>query len=263
MPILNYAQVNGGYYSFNKINSNVSNNIYSFSLVKKIFLSINIIGIAVEKDGDHIPKTFIKLLDNSGNLIDTMTTKDDGTYSFFVNPNNNFTLLAEKETYSEGKIIINTFGNDFILKANVILLKQKKNEILKKKPVTDIEKTIESNTIYFDLGKYDISPYAKIKLENIIKIMNDNPNLIVELNSYTDCRESEEHNQILSDLRATATIAYIKKRIASPERIFGKGCGENNLVNRCACEGDVTSSCTEAQHQQNRRTEFTIAKKCQ
>jgi len=263
MPILNFAQVKRGYYYNNKINSSGSDNIYSFNLLRGSVLNKKIIGIAEDKNGNPISKTYIKLLDNNGNLIDTMTTKEDGAYSFLINSDKNFTLLCDKETYSEGNIIINTFGNDIILKANVILLKQKKSVIRKKKLVADLEKTIESNTIYFDLGNNSIRPDAEIKLDKIIKIMNENPDIIVELNSYTDCRESMERNQILSDERAVSTIAYIKKRITTPERIFGKGCGETNLVNRCACEGDIKSTCSEAQHQQNRRTEFAIVKKCQ
>jgi outer membrane protein OmpA-like peptidoglycan-associated protein len=55
-------------------------------------------------------------------------------------------------------------------------------------------------------------------------------------------------------------VNYIQKRITNPSRISGKGFGENQLVNDCACEGDVVSDCSEEDHQLNRRTEFIIIK---
>ena len=90
--------------------------------------------------------------------------------------------------------------------------------------------------------------------------MNEYPNMVIELGSHTDCRASAVFNEKLSDNRAKASAAYIKKSITNPERISGKGYGESKLKNGCACEGDVKSTCTEEEHQQNRRTEFIILK---
>jgi len=52
----------------------------------------------------------------------------------------------------------------------------------------------------------------------------------------------------------------VRARISNPERIYGKGYGESKLKNGCACEGAVKSTCSEAEHQENRRTEFIIIK---
>jgi outer membrane protein OmpA-like peptidoglycan-associated protein len=90
--------------------------------------------------------------------------------------------------------------------------------------------------------------------------MNDNPTLVVELGSHTDCRATMKYNLSLSDRRAKASATYIKGRISNPKRIYGKGYGESNLVNDCGCEGELKSSCSEEEHQANRRTEFRIVK---
>ena len=66
------------------------------------------------------------------------------------------------------------------------------------------------------------------------------------------------YNEKLSDNRAKASAAYIKERIPNPERIYGKGYGESKLKVDCPCEGTVKSTCSEEEHQQNRRTEFII-----
>jgi outer membrane protein OmpA-like peptidoglycan-associated protein len=90
--------------------------------------------------------------------------------------------------------------------------------------------------------------------------MNENPSIEIELGSHTDCRGSYAYNEKLSDRRAKSSAAYIKARISNPDRIYGKGYGESQLINKCECEGSRKVPCTEEEHQQNRRTEFKIVK---
>ena len=124
----------------------------------------------------------------------------------------------------------------------------------------DLTTIIDINPIYFDLGKFAIRPDAAIELDKIVKVMNENPGMQIELGSHTDCRGTMASNEKLSDNRAKASAEYIKQRITNPERINGKGFGENKLKVDCPCEGAVKSTCSEAEHQQNRRTEFVILK---
>jgi len=125
---------------------------------------------------------------------------------------------------------------------------------------TDLAKIIQIKPIYFDLDKYNIRPDAAVELDKIVKIMNEYPTMVIELGSHTDCRQTYQYNERLSDNRAKSSAAYIRQRITNPERIYGKGYGETQLVNECECEGKKVVPCTEAQHQMNRRTEFIIIK---
>jgi outer membrane protein OmpA-like peptidoglycan-associated protein len=124
----------------------------------------------------------------------------------------------------------------------------------------DIAKIIEIKPIYFDFAKWNIRKDASTELEKIVKVMNDNPTMVIELGSHTDCRSSIRSNMNLSDARAKASAAYIISKGISQDRIYGKGYGESKLVNNCACEGTDNVDCTEEQHQLNRRTEFVIVK---
>ena len=124
----------------------------------------------------------------------------------------------------------------------------------------DLASMIDIKPIYFDLGKYVIRPDASKELDKIVKVMNEYPTMQVELGSHTDCRGSIASNEKLSDNRAKASAAYVKARITNPERIYGKGFGESKLKNDCGCEGPVKSTCSEVEHQENRRTEFIIVK---
>jgi outer membrane protein OmpA-like peptidoglycan-associated protein/tetratricopeptide (TPR) repeat protein len=118
----------------------------------------------------------------------------------------------------------------------------------------DLSKIIEIKPIYFDVNKAVITPEAAIELDKIVKIMNDNPTMVIELGSHTDSRGRASANETLSERRAIASAEYIKSRISHPERIEGKGYGESRLVNECA-DG---VKCTKEQHQENRRTEFIL-----
>ncbi len=128
------------------------------------------------------------------------------------------------------------------------------------KPGADLGKILKLDPIYFDYKKFNIRPDAEKELKKIIKIMNEYPEMTVELSAFTDCRASKAFNQKLSEKRADESAWYIKKRITKPERIYGRGYGETRLVNGCACEGTVVSECSENEQQQNRRTEFIIIK---
>jgi len=121
-----------------------------------------------------------------------------------------------------------------------------------------IGKAIKIENIYFNLAKYNIRSDAAKELDKIVKLMQENPDIIIELSSHTDCRASAQYNMTLSDNRAKASANYIISKGISPDRIIGKGYGETKLVNNCACESKQVVTCTEEQHQANRRTEFKV-----
>jgi outer membrane protein OmpA-like peptidoglycan-associated protein len=124
----------------------------------------------------------------------------------------------------------------------------------------DLSKMIEIKPIYFDLGKPTIRPDAALELDKIVAIMTKYPTMSIELGSHTDCRSAAGANLKLSGARAKASAAYIVAKGIAAGRIKGKGYGETKLLNSCACEGKIVSSCSEEEHTKNRRTEFVITK---
>ena len=117
-----------------------------------------------------------------------------------------------------------------------------------------MNKTIEIPNIYYDLGKWAIRLDAAVELNKVVALLNDNPDIKIELGSHTDARGSAESNQILSQKRAESAVAYIISKGISKDRIVAKGYGESKLKNQCA----DSVKCTETEHQQNRRTEIRI-----
>lgn len=116
-----------------------------------------------------------------------------------------------------------------------------------------INRIFKLENIYYDFDKSFIREDAKPSLNNLVRIMKENP-IRVELGSHTDSRGSDEYNKKLSQRRAEAAVRFIISQGIEEERIIAKGYGESMLTNKC--RNGV--KCTAEEHQANRRTEFKI-----
>jgi outer membrane protein OmpA-like peptidoglycan-associated protein len=125
---------------------------------------------------------------------------------------------------------------------------------------TDLADVIQINPIYFDYNKWDIRADAAAELDKIVRVMKENPGMVIELGSHTDSRGTAEYNMRLSDRRAKASADYIISKGISADRIYGRGYGmsrlkiSNNEINALA------ANLREEAHQKNRRTEFIIVR---
>lgn len=261
-----------GYFSSNRTGGAGNADIYAFDVLKRLDIDIKINGVAKDKDYAVLAETYVTLTDEFENVLASSTTGADGSYSFLVNQNEDYKLIGQKENYLDGMNRTTTNGNEYVIIADVILAqKMLKEEVVEKEPVNvelavnnnDLGQILKINTaaIYFDFNASDIRPDATVELDKIIKYMNENPTVIIELSSYTDCRGNNEYNRKLANKRAVSTLNYIKAGITNPDRISGKGYGETETVNDCECEGALISSCSDDEFQENRRTEFLIVKK--
>ena len=87
-------------------------------------------------------------------------------------------------------------------------------------------------------------------------MMNQYPDMVIDIRSHTDSRQTHEYNEILSDKRAKSTLEYLVSKGIERSRLSAKGYGETQLVNECA-DG---VPCSEVEHQKNRRSEFIVIK---
>jgi outer membrane protein OmpA-like peptidoglycan-associated protein len=195
----------------------------------------------------------------TGKILETVKTNKDGEFiSNVLKDAFPGKKIKYEVTISKEKYITQTF--EWNINLDTLLDKHLSYQIEMIDIGLDLARIFNLKPIYFDLNKWNIRADAKIELNKIVKALNDNPTVEIELGSHTDCRSSKSYNIKLSDKRAKSSAAYIKSRITNPSRIYGKGYGESMLVNGCECEGTIKSTCTEAEHQANRRTEFKIVK---
>lgn len=183
-------------------------------------------------------------------------TNKDGIYSMVIDTNAQYKVEVYKETGDSSEKYLKVV-EDISTKGKYppTVIKQL-IELDKVKKVVPIK----LDNIYYDLDKWDIRPDAAMELNKLVKILKDNPTMEIELSSHTDCRGTEGYNMELSKKRAESAVEYIISQGIDKKRMTAKGYGESKLVNNCQCEGDFEVICTEARHQENRRTEFKIKK---
>jgi len=119
----------------------------------------------------------------------------------------------------------------------------------------DVEPIGELIPILYKLGSAQLTDVSKrIIDEKLYTMLNDNPDMRIELSSHTDSRGSASANKNLSQRRAESVVNYLANKGISKTRLVAKGYGETKLLNKCR-DG---VNCPESEHQKNRRTEFKI-----
>ena len=113
---------------------------------------------------------------------------------------------------------------------------------------------VDLDRILYDYDKATLRPESKVELDQLVRALEQLPGLVIELRSHTDSRGTDAYNQDLSQRRAQSVVDYLIAHGIDSDRFSARGFGESRLVNECT--DGVT--CTEEQHQRNRRTEFEI-----
>lgn len=247
----------------NKVDATGSETTLFTELILNKLLQISIYCIITDYETNEIiPDVKIILKNLEDDSIENITTSNKGDFERKVENKEMYDKLLYSLTLEKEGYLTQTFVYSKVIdREGRYNLHEEMQVVMRKIDIgTDLAKIIDIQPIYFDLGKADIRPDAEIELNKIVEVMNENPRMVIELGSHTDCRGTAASNTRLSDRRAKSSADYIKARITNPDRIYGKGYGESQLVNHCECEGSKVVQCTEEEHQENRRTEFRIIK---
>ncbi|MDB4298536.1 OmpA family protein [Flavobacteriaceae bacterium] len=234
-----------GYVSSNREGGMGSDDIYMVAAVE-IPCEVTIAVLVTNQNTNAaVAGARVDLYDTMGNRLSTKTSNVDGMVSFKAacdQPHELQAVLADYES-NAGKV---ASAND-----------QKVSVTIALKPIEEIivEDQIVLNPILFDLDKSNIKPQAAFELDKVVSIMNKYPEMVIAVGAHTDSRATDAYNLRLSEARAQSTVQYIISKGINAKRISGKGYGETQPKVSC---GDT---CSEAEHQLNRRSEFTIVNK--
>ncbi|WP_177192042.1 OmpA family protein [Chitinophaga arvensicola] len=181
--------------------------------------------------------------------IRKMTLDATGRYTFEVDPQRYYKIVAEKDNYFTKAIYFNT--------DSLVRIDSMDNPTLCLKHY-EIEKPIVLNNIYYDFGKATLRPESKIVLDTVVDMLNDNPKLTIEMSAHTDSVGSVKFNDKLSQERAQSCVDYLISRGVSPERLIAKGYGKSKPIapNSLPNHKDNPEG-----RQMNRRTEFKVLKR--
>lgn len=193
--------------------------------------------VTTQKDKEPIAGVLVVLTNECDGTTQEATTGPDGSYEFPIKPGCDYSLEAMKDNMGSLGSKIDKEG---IGVPDVVMFK--KGDI------------VAVENIFYNLNKFNIRSDAATELDKLVGVMTKYPKMKIEMRSHTDSRSSAKYNKTLSTNRAKAAVAYLKSKGIASSRLVAAGYGESLLVNECK-DG---ATCTEEEHQQNRRTEIKI-----
>ena len=251
-----------GFFTSNRGQKKGYDLIYSFTLPQLEFL---IEGKILNTDGEHLSEATLRLVGNDGTNVKTQIRRD-GTYRLKLNKDTRYAMLAtsrgflnQKHTFAtEGLKDSHTYEQDFTL--------------------APISKPVKMDNIFFKFGSWELTPDSEAGLKALVKLLNDNPNITIELAAHTDLVGNNEANQELSHKRAQSVVDYLIKSGIEKERLTAIGYGEEKPVvvdenlhklypympkDQVLDEAFITTLTADKQevcNSLNRRTEFRVLK---
>lgn len=240
------------YFSSNREGGKGSDDIYTFEVPECEQLVFGT--VQDSKTDELIPNATVILFDGEGKEIERKTVGEDAAFEFELDCEMEYLIRGEKETYISDEKRFTTPKKKQELQLQLLLEK----DVQEINPCDDLAKILDIPIIYFDFDKSNIRYDAEIELQKVLAVLNKYPTMNIDIRSHTDCRGPADYNEKLSDRRAKSTRQYLIDNGIAAERLTAKGYGESQLVNDCGCEPTNESSCSEEEHQLNRRSEFII-----
>jgi len=200
-----------GFLSSNRNDARGYDHIYSFI---KPDLKISISGWVVDKDDEPVPNAIIRIVGNDGSNQKEVA-RDDGNFKFNLQRGVKYVMLAGAKGYLNQKVEFESdsaeedaeYGIDFIL--------------------ASINKPSVVENIFYDFDKATLRPESKTALDEIAVMLDDNPNVSIEMGSHTDRMGSDEYNIDLSERRAKSVVDYLVEKGINPSRLTWVGYGES------------------------------------
>ncbi|HHS95220.1 MAG TPA: OmpA family protein, partial [Phaeodactylibacter sp.] len=197
----------------------------------------------------------ISMQDGTMGETEKKTNPAANNFAFTLDKDMAYMVIATKEGYKPDTIEFNTAG----LEASTTFEKKFTLVFIPPPPEDPYEtytvnQPIELGNIYYDYNRASIKPEAEPDLTYLLELMNQYPDMVIELSSHTDSRGRDGYNLSLSQRRAQAAMDWLTKRGIAKERIKPVGYGETQIRNHCTNGVE----CSDEEHRYNRRTEFKI-----
>lgn len=251
---------NRGYFSSNRGDGRGWDHIYSF---EKPEIIQTVKGWVYEMDGYELPDALVYMVGSDGTNL-KLSVKGDGSFTQVINPNVDYMMLATCKGFLNHKEELRvkpvTESEEYVLQF----------------PLASIRVPVLIDNIFYDFDKYSLRPESTKALDELIKLLNENPNVTIELSAHCDYKGSAEYNKTLSQKRAEAVVNYLIQHGIAKDRLSPVGYGKEKpktirkkLTEKYPWlkEGDVLTeefikkldkNKQEICNQLNRRTEFIV-----
>lgn len=249
-----------GFFSSNRNDARGYDHIYSFELP---IITVFIEGIVFDVDEYPIENATVRIVGKDG-LNVKVPVKKDGTYKVELERDIRYVMMASARGFLNQNFELHTGPEE-------------KNETyIVDFFLSPISKPVVIENIFYDFDKATLRPESKKALDEMIKMLNDNPNVTIELGAHTDRKGTDKYNERLAQRRAQSVVDYLIAGGIDKERLEAKGYGESvpKTINKRMAkqfeflnEGDVLTEefilalppeQQEIADQINRRTEFKV-----
>lgn len=238
---ITFAKDGSGYFTSNRKGGSGGDDIYSF-FVTPVTLTVK--GRITDQDGGAgIAGAMVYLTTADG--IDSTLTDANGEYTFTLDKDKDYKINVSNPGYFGDSRKLTTQGEKFSKEFSKAT-GYNYDFAIKKIPKTEIK----IDNIYYDYDSYTLREESKPSLDILVKLLEDTPGALVQINSHTDERGKQPYNQKLSEDRAKSVVDYLVSKGISQGRLSWKGFGFAQPV--------IKGAKTEEEHQQNRRTAFQV-----
>ena len=251
---------NQGYFCSSRGDTRGYDHIYSF-FNPEIVQTVK--GWVYEQDGYELTAAQVYMVGNDGTNL-KLSVRGDGSFTQEIKPNVDYVLLATCKGF---------LNHQEQLRVEPVT---KSEEYVLQFPLANISAPVLIENIFYDFDKATLRPESATALDELVQLLNENPNITIELSAHTDYKGSDEYNEGLSQRRAESVVNYLIEHGIASDRLTPKGYGEGKpkTIKRKVAErypflkeGDVLTEAyittlSEEQQEQcnqlNRRTEFIV-----
>ena len=203
-----------GFFSSNRKEKKALDRIYEFVLPEMVFL---VQGAITDNNGEPVSNATIRLVGDDGTHT-RVQARRDGTYKIKLSKDVRYVMLATARGYLNAKEQFNTLH-----------LADSKTQQLDF-TLSPVSKPVTMDNIFYEFGKWDLTPASETGLASLVKLLNDNPNITIELSAHTDMKGDSVFNVNLSEKRAQSVCNYLLSKGIERERLTPVGYGKQKPV---------------------------------
>lgn len=204
---------NRGFYSSSRNDGKGWEHIFSFECPE---ILQTVTGWVYEKDGYELPEALVYMVGNDGTNL-KLSVKGDGSFTQVLKPGVDYVLLGTCKGYLNVKNEVRVEPED----------EEESHEYTLQFPLPPINVPVLIDNIFYEFDRADLTPESTEALDQLVGMMNENPNITIELSAHCDYRGNDDYNQRLSQRRAESVVRYIIQHGIAKDRLTAVGYGES------------------------------------
>ncbi len=201
---------NQGYFSSNRGDGKGWDHIFSFYNPEVIQ---TVKGWVYEQEGYELPQAVVYMVGNDGTNL-KLSVKGDGSFTQEIKPGVDYVFLGTCKGF---------LNHQEQLRVDSV---SKSEEYVLQFPLASITAPVMIDNIFYDFDKATLRPESTEALDKLVTLLQENPNVAIELSAHCDYKGPAEYNKRLAQRRAEAVVAYLVEHGIAADRLTPTGYGK-------------------------------------